>query len=228
MSLSNPRSQSPVSKYFRVSAGNGTINYWDKAASKEVVMDLPFRFIVLDVLTTIGGFHEATNSGIFSNEVRSNDEILTVRNKNGVLAQGSYNDIKDRIKADGAKFANAVYIAYREDGELALGKITFVGASVSAWFDFKKGRFLDQQPGVAISGFTAEKKGRTEYFVPTFEGLSVATDDLATAQALDETLQAYLKGSQSHEPEAVRNDEPEQIAFSSPGSQADFDSAPPF
>lgn len=229
MSLSNPRTQSPVRKYFRVRSSTGDVVYYDKTAAQEVVVDTPFKFIVLDVLTTIGGFNEPSNSGIWSNEVRSNDDILTVRTKNGVLAKGSYNAIKDKIKADGGKFGNSVYIAYHEDGELALGNINFVGSAVSAWFDFKRGRHLDHDPGVAIVGFTAEKKGRTEYFVPTFQGLTVSPEQLSTAEALDQSLQAHLSGSLSQADEPVSEPEP---AFAAPaqasfGAQG-FDAEPPF
>ena len=232
MSLSNPRSQSPVQKFFRVNGGSGTVSHYDKAAGKEIVAELPFRFIVLDVVNVIGGFHEASNSGIWSNEFRnSTTDQITVRTKSGILLDGTYSAIKETLRAKGGKFGNNVYIAYREGGELALGRLSLIGAAVSAWFDFQKGRFLDVQPGVGISEFTPEKKGRTEYFVPVFQGLDVSPADLATAQALDETLQTHLSAtlSRNSEPEEPRSEsEPEQMTFSSPATRADWDEEPPF
>lgn len=227
MSLSNPRAQSPVRKYFKVRSSTGHLVWYDKSSSKEIEVEVPFKFITLDVLNTIGGFNEPSSSGIYSNEVRTNKDVLTVRTKGGVLAQGPYDVIKDRLKAEGGKFGNSVYIAYREDRELTLGNITFIGAAVSEWFDFKKGRHLDSEPGVSITGWEHRTKGRNEFYVPTFQGLTVTPEDLAAAQSLDETLQAHLNGSSSEEvqvePEpAFAHSGPTQTSF------ADYADEPPF
>jgi hypothetical protein len=231
VSLSKPRTQSPVKKFFKVRAGTGDVAYYDKAQAKDITVDTPFEFIVLDVLNTVGGFHEPTNSGIYSNEVRDVKSVLSVRSKNGPLIEGPYNQIKDRLKALGGRFANSVYIAYYEDGAWVLGNINFVGASVSEWFDFTKGKYLDSDPGVAITGFEARKKGRTDYFVPVFESWTVPGDLLAEASELDEALQAYLEASLSRrneepaEPEPRLTAPPAQISF---GSSADIEGEPPF
>jgi hypothetical protein len=196
MSLSNPREESPVKKFFKVRASTGDVVHYDKSLARELEQPVPFRFIVLDVLNTVGGFHEPSNSGIWSNEVRnSNKDVLIVRNKTGVLAEGPYSDIKDKLKAVGGKFANAVYLAYSDGSDWKLGKITFVGASVSAWFDFGSGKRFDANPGVVVSGFTAQKKGRTEYFVPEFDHWAVSAQDLSAATALDRDLQEFLSNA---------------------------------
>lgn len=193
MSLSSPRVDSPVRKHFKLRASTGDVVYYDKSQGKEIEVALPFRAIVLDILSGVAGFHEPSNSGIWSNEVRSSTrDVLRVRTKLGALAEGPYTEIRDKVKSLGGKFSNIVYVAYREDSEWALGKVTLVGASVSAWFDFSQGKRLSTDPGVAVTGFTAQKKGRTEYFVPTFEQWSVSENDLATATALDRDLQEYL------------------------------------
>lgn len=223
MSLSNPRESSPVRKYFKVKASTGDVIHWDRSQSKEVAAELPFRFIVLDVLNTVGGFNEASGSGIWANEVRSNTDVLRVRTKNGPLIEGPYGAIKDRLRGLGGKFANSVYIAYREGGELVLGNIQFIGASVSEWFDFRKGRHFDSDPGVAITGFEARQKGRTDYFIPLFEGLTVAPADLAIAQGLDEELQLHLG---SHKPEA--NEEAVEPAYAGGSQSSSFSDEPPF
>ena len=223
MSLSSPRSESPVRKYFRVRASTGDVIHYDKSQGKEVEQDIPFNFIVLDILTTVGGFHEPSNSGIWANEVRSSTkDVLRVKNKSGLLVEGAYSEIKDRLKAVGGKFANSVYIAYRDGGELVLGNINFIGASVSAWFDFSQGKRLDSAPGVAITGFTEQKKGRTEYFVPTFEQWAVGENDLATATALDRDLQEYLASALNRIEDAVEG----ALRMTAPPVQESFSSQP--
>jgi hypothetical protein len=238
VSLSNPRSQSPVRKYFKVKSGTGDVVTYDKAQRKEIVEPIPFRFIVLDVLNAVAGFHEPSNSGIWSNEFRnSSTDAVRVRTKNGLLIDGTYSDIKDRLKSMGGRFANSVYIAYKEGSETALGNIQFVGASVSAWFDFGKGKSFDSDPGVALTGFSEEKKGRTEYFVPVFDRFDVPEAALQQAAKLDRDLQQYLDSSLKRtESEPVN--EPQQSPWDSPapafsgttsfGGGGNFDAEPPF
>lgn len=231
VSLSNPRTQSPVRKYFRVKAGTGSVVNYDKGLGKELEAQLPFRFIVLDVLSTVGGFHEPSNSGIWGNEVRSvTKDVLRVRNGSGVLIEGVYPDIKDRLRGFGGKFANSVYIAYQERGEWTLGNINFVGASLSEWFDFSKARRLDADPGVAITGFSERKKGRTEYFVPEFQGWDVSSADVTVAAELDRALQTHLnaslglKDSEPQEPTPSFNAPQPQF----PAGSSNLTAAPPF
>jgi hypothetical protein len=229
MSLSNPREESPVKKFFKVRASTGDVVYYDKSQSKEVEVPLDFKFIVLDVLNTVGGFHEPSNSGIWSNEFRnSTTDVLRVRTKAGVLVEGPYSSIRDRLKALGGKFANSVYIAYRDGGDWTLGNINFVGASVSEWFDFSKGKRFDSQPGVAVTGFEQRTKGRTEYFVPVFAGWDVHGGDLAAAAEMDRGLQEYLHASLGRDTGDAADvaEPPVQQSFSAPS--APLSAAAPF
>lgn len=229
MSLSNPRAASPVKRYFRIRSSTGDVVYYDKEARKEVVVETPFKFIVLDVLNIIGGFNDDEKSGIWSNEVRTNDDELTVRTKKGVLAKGSYNAIKDRVKADGGKFGNSVYIAYQEDGEMTLGNLQLLGAAVSEWFDFKKGVYLDRDPGVQIASWEHRTKGRNEFEVPVFKSMDVSPESMKAATELDEALQAYLRAAPAARDD--RDDEPrrEPIRDEAPSFSGGYDDAePPF
>ncbi|MBB3752455.1 hypothetical protein FHT44_004967 [Mycolicibacterium sp. BK634] len=227
MSLSNPRTNtSPVQRFFELKLSTGAVTWYDKDAKKNVELDVPFKFVVLDTLSFVGGFNEPAKSGIWSNEVRSvRDEVLTVRTRKGVLAEGVYSDIKDTIKAEGGKFGNSVYIAFQEDGEWKLGNLKLIGAGVSAWFDFTDGKHLDRDPGAAVTGWIEKKKGRNEYFEPVIESWTVDGADLSAASALDEALQDYLKSSQTR-----KDPTPEPVTYTAPPQQASFtgDMEPPF
>lgn len=231
MSLSNPRAASPVRKFFKVKSGSGDVVTWDKAQRKEIVAPLPFRFVVLDCLNAVSGFHEPSNSGIYSNEFRnSSTDVVRVRSKGGLLVEDSYSSAKEKIKSLGGKFANSVYIAYKEGDETALGNIVFTGAALGPWFDFGKGKSFESDPGVAITGFSEEKKGRTEYFVPKFERFTVPEVALQEAAALDRELQQYLDASlrrTESEPEPQQSpwDTPAQ---SSLGGVSAMTATPPF
>lgn len=235
MSLSNPRTASPVRKHFKLRASTGDVVYYDKSQSKEIEIAIPFSFIVLDVLNSVGGFHEPSNSGIWSNEFRSGSrDVVKVRNKNGVLAEGVYNQIKDTLKAAGGKFANSVYIAYKEGDETALGNITFIGASVSEWFDFGKGKSFDSDPGVTVTGFEHRTKGRNEYCVPVFGRFDVPEHALQEAARLDRELQQYLDASLSRtdSDQSTNDPAPQQSPWGAPAQSSfgrnNFDEAPPF
>lgn len=237
MSLSNPRgTTSPVQRTFELRLSKGDVTYYDRDAKKtvsvtescgeweegkEVALSTPFKFIILDILSMVGGFNNKTSSGIWSNEVRSiKDEKLVVRTRNGVLAEGLYADIKDEICSTkvGAKFGNSVYLAYK-DGELTLGNLKLLGAGVKAFFDFRKGKRFDAEPGVAITGWKAEKTGTNTYFVPKFETVPVSEETLAEAVRLDEQLQEFLS-------DAPKRQEPERE--SEPTVDDSWTEEPPF
>lgn len=220
MSLSKPReNSSPVKRHFKVKGASGELAYWSKADNEEKTVETPFSFVVLDVLNAVAGYHESSKSGIWSNEIRdTRDERLTVRSRDGVLVEGLWSEISDRAKALGGKFANSVFIGFKDGDELAIGNILLSGAALSAFFDFKKGKNLDNDPGVSITGFDGPfKKGRTEYFVPKFG--SWTPNDLSAAEGLDRTLQDYLSGSastKSEEASAPSYSAPQQTSFGEP------------
>lgn len=195
MSRSNPTPQSPVNRYFNWSGATGKLQYYDHEAEKRVDVKLPFRFLVLDELSTIGGYSDSAQSGIWSNDVRSTKDTLIVRTRMGVIANGDYASIKDYLKGAGGRYARSLFIAYQpeggEDGELAIGKMKLVGSSLGAWFDFqRKNRVYDG--GIAITGSTTDTKGSNTFHVPTFETADVSSEEDVTANDLDRELQAYL------------------------------------
>lgn len=237
MSLSKPRANvSPVQRHFELRLSDGHVSYYDRDAKQDVQvttpvatwqedgkfgLNPPFKFIVLDVLSIIGGYSDSKKSGIWSNEIRSvRDESFTVRTRDGILEEGLYADIKEKISDKGGKFGNSVYIAFEESGEWKLGNLKLIGAGVSAFFDFQKGKWLDREPGVMINGWIGKKKGRNEYFEPNFASWEIPAADLSTAESLDRELQEYLSGAP-----APKAEEPERSA---PAQSAAFDEEPPF
>lgn len=195
MSRSNPSPTSPVTRYFTWSGATGELQYYDKDEGKRITVPLPFTFMVLDELTTIGGFSEPNNSGIWSNEVRSVKDPLIVRTSAGTLATGTYQDLKDHLKAQGGKYARSVYVAYQladgEDFQWVIGNLKLVGASLGAWFDFRK-RTDVYSGAVRLTGSVKDKKGTNTFHVPTFEAVDVAEADADVAIDHDKQLQAYL------------------------------------
>lgn len=201
MSRSNPTVENPATKFFEWDAKNGNIKYWDKEQEREITVDLPFHFLMLDMLTTIKGFHNRSESGIYSNEVRSLDQIIKVKAfEGGLIAEGKYDNIKDTIKAAGGKFAKSIYIGYNENGTMQIGNITFKGASLGPWIDLEKkvGRRTLEEKAVVITDSRHESNGSIEYEVPVMKVRNVKPESNKRAIALDEKLQEYLEKKTDH------------------------------
>ena len=112
--------ETPVKKHFEWSSENKCLTWFNKDKANEAekikgvkeLMPIPFTFLVLDETHLIGGFCDADQSSFWSNAVRDmTKEKLTVKTSKGVVAKGLYNDIKDNIKAKGAKYAKGIFIA---------------------------------------------------------------------------------------------------------------------
>lgn len=235
MSRSNPTdaARNPASRWFEFASGadGGFVRYYDKEAEKNVELgDMSggkFSFILLDELATVKGWHDASESGIFSNEVRdTRQDILVVRSfKGGELASGLYANIKDRIVAVGGHFTASCYIAYKDDaGTLRIGNIRFKGAALGIWMDFKKQCHSKKDAAgknvkafyidaIKIEGFEQMKKGGTTFRVPKFSLAPISEETNKQAIALDGELQAflsdYLKRPRAEAAAAKAEQEPE-------------------
>ena len=209
MSRSNPTegARNPSTRWFEWAGGDdgGFIRWYDKEAGKHVKVDLPFTFLLLDELSTVKGWHDPSESGIYSNEVRdTRQDVLVVRAfKGGELASGVYKSISDRIKAQGGHYCASLYLAYKEGDELRIGNLSLKGAAAGTWMEFKKAApqkkdsngktlrayFVD---AVTIGAFDQLKKGATVYRVPKFALKPVSAETNQQAVALDAELQAFL------------------------------------
>ena len=200
MSTSNRRAAfsqpttNPATKFFEWKSNEKTFVYYDKETKTNVTVPLPFKFLVLDELHTIKGWNDATESGIYANEVKfiSRDEMVVKPFKGNEIARGLYKDIKEKAKAAGGHYVKSIYIML-EDGSIA--NLQLKGAACQAWGDFTskgKQRLLDEW--VSVVGFDEAKKGSVKYTTPIFGYLASigdAENDLAN-EAFN-TLEAYLK-----------------------------------
>ena len=208
MSRSNPTEgvRNPSTRWFEWAGGSdgGYVRWYNKDTKEQVKAD-PFTFLLLDELSTVKGWHESSESGIYANEVRdTRQDALVVRAfKGGELASGTYAQIRDRIVAVGGHYVASLYIAYKDDGDgLKIGNLALKGAAAGAWMDFKRNAQTKAGPSgktraylvdaVKIASYEQKKKGGTVYRVPVFtlSEVSAATNDQACA--LDAELQSFI------------------------------------
>lgn len=204
MSRSNPTetSSNPCTRWFEWAGGSdgGVVRYYDKDAGKQIDVGDKFAFLLLDELAAVKGWHDASDSGIYSNEVRdTRQEVLVVKSfKGGELASGLYAQIRDRVGNFGGHFHSSCYIAYKDGDSYKLGNIGFKGAALMAWMDFKKkaGR-KDSRPAyyvdaVRINGFEEGTKGRVVFRVPKFALAPASEEANEQATELDRELQSFM------------------------------------
>jgi hypothetical protein len=220
MSRSNPSENSnpnPATRWFEWSGEHGVVRYYDKEAKKNVDVGSDFTFILLDQLGTVRGWHDASQSGIYSNEVKDTrqDAMVVKAFKGGTLIEGIYRDIKDRVNALGGRFNANCYIAFKNGGnQLALGAIRFKGSALGAWMDFTKEHRDDlYKKSIRIHGYDEGKKGRIVFRTPKFTTKDISPETDAAAIVLDRQLQEFLasylkrpKREQVEEHDDLQND----------------------
>ena len=186
-----PKSANPTSKYLEWKSNDKSFSYYDKAAGKNVKVELPLKFLFLQNYHTVKGWNDSSESGIYSNEVFFiGSEPMTVRSfKGGVIAEGLYKDIKPVIINAGGKYNRSIYVML-EDGTVA--NISLKGSAVRQWSDFmesNKGSVDNQFIEVLTSN--DEKKGSIKYSTPNF----TMGSDLTKTQSLKaDNVTAELKG----------------------------------
>lgn len=172
------------------------MQFYDKELKENVKVEGKFTFILLDELATIKGWHEASSTGIYSNEVKdTRQEVLIVRNFNKeTLAEGVYKTIKDRVVAAGGKYCASLYIAYKDGEELKIANLSLKGAGFGPWLEFAKNNRADiYKKAIVISGTTEGKKGRVTFQMPVFSLKDIGDETNEQATELDKQLQTYLK-----------------------------------
>jgi len=198
MSRSRPHESNPnpATRWFEWAGNTGKVRYYDKHANEMVDVPLPFTFLLLDELASVRGWHDASDSGIRSNMVRDvKADVLVVKaHKYGVIAEGHYRQIKDRVNAAGGKFTANLYIGYKDaTGALQIGTLLLKGVALRSWMEFRQEHRKKVYEGaVTLTGYTEGKKGSITYRAPVFGLKDVSTDTHQQATGLDMELQVWL------------------------------------
>lgn len=202
MSLSAPKLTNPCKKFIEFKGGTGIFQYWDKESEKNIELEYPIQFIVLDELSTIKGYNKTTNSGVYSNEVRSiKNQTLHVKTFKGNLElHGKYSDIKADILGMGGKYCKSVYAALLNRNELELTCFQLTGISNKAWIDKE---FDVSLVSVKIEDCSDGKNGNVKFKIPNYKGEAISKELMDKAVAMDKDLQVFLKSYQDSHKEEV-------------------------
>lgn len=206
------KAESPVVKYLSWSSNDKCFTYWDKASSSNKKVALPFKMIHLADMSTIKGWHDASSSGIYSNEVKSTKtEELNVRAfKGGELIKGLYRDIKDRVNALGGDYHASIYGF--ANGEII--NISLKGAALKAWSDFaaeNRSSFLGSN--IHFAGALDSKKGSVKFSVPVCEvGAPISLSDNEASEEAHTKLTNYFSARSSAPATVVEEIVAEEVA----------------
>lgn len=233
MSRSNPTEHqpNPAVRWFEWNGEQGIVRYYDKDAKKNVDVGADFTFLLLDELGSVRGWHDASESGIYSNEVRdTREDVLVVKSfKGGILAEGLYKDIKDRVNTVGGAFVANCYIAFKNGNGLEIGSIRFKGAALGAWMEFRKAHRAElYKKAIRIKGYTEGKKGKVVFRTPNLSVKDISPESNDQAVALDTELQsfltAYFARTKRDQVEAPPHERPVEGGFAEGGFE---DETPP-
>lgn len=184
----------PAKRFLEWKSNDKCFSFYDKEKKENVLVELPFKFLVLDQLHTVSGWNDATSSGIYSNEVKFiSKQVMTVKPfKGNEIAKGLYADIKEKVKNAGGHYVKSIYIML-EDGTLA--NIQLKGSAVQQWGEFTN-KSLSRLPEewVVVDKAIDGKKGAVKYTTPGFTfGGSLSDKEAAQADLVFDELETYLK-----------------------------------
>ena len=197
MSLSKPVEKlktSPIKRYYTFNGATGTLSYYDKDTEEKVEVTEKFVFIPTDERNAVEGFDSKKEMGFRSNEVISTvKEELVVRWNNGqVLMKGFYNDIKDKVKAQGGKYTKSIYGITKINDEWEIINLKLKGASFSAWLELDGSKKGVIGLTIGITKGQEKKTGMVKYFEPKFV-VKHTTEELHNiAVEKDSILQEYF------------------------------------
>lgn len=188
MSFNNPVPERPFTKTLEWKGGDGSYQYYDKDTKKRIPFKLGM-FIPLEEMSSISGYCESQNKGIWSNEVWKIDkEELAVKIGNSVHVRGLYKDIKAEVNSIGGNYTKVVYAL--AEGEIV--RLLFSGSGLNGWID-KGFSPTSQQCGVQFTGTIDGKKGAVTFKIPQFEPVRLDSDQFKEASEACTKLEAWLK-----------------------------------
>lgn len=214
MSRSNPidSTPNPATAWLEWKGKSGQLEYWDKTKQEAVVVKLPFTFILLDRLSTVRGYNKKMGSGIYANEVRDTltDPFVVKAFKGGIIAEGLWRDIKDRVtsRSVGAGFAINCYIGAKEGDGLEIAALQLTGCALGPWIEFEQAHSKPIAPpddpngkkvkevyakAITVKAGPKQTEGDIEFIPPVFTITPLKPETNKLAIALDRELQAYLE-----------------------------------
>lgn len=186
-------SSTPVTKYLNWKSNDKSFAYYDKEKGENIKVELPLKFLFLEHYHTVKGWNDASESGIYSNEVYSiGKEPLTIKAfKGGEIASGLYKENRDQIINAGGVYHRSIY-AMLENGDLVNFQLKGIGVKAYSDFYNDNNHLLDNQ-WIEINSAKDGKKGAVKFSSPEFTiGSSINKAEDKMANECAGILQNYM------------------------------------
>ena len=186
------KSENPAQRFLEWKSNDKCFAYYDKSKGENVKVPLPLKFVILEHYHTVKGWNDATESGIYANEVlfTGSDELEVKSFKGGVIAKGLYKEIRNKVIDAGGKYHRSIYAV---TNELEIINISLKGAAVSEYSNFieKYKDTIFTQNWIEVKEVVDGKKGAVKYTSPKFSvGAKITKPE--KIQPYAETLQEYM------------------------------------
>jgi len=187
-------SKNPAQYFIEWKSDHKCFSFYDKEKGENIQLELPFRFLALQEMHTIKGWNNASESGIYSNEVQyiGRTPIKVQSFKGGPIAEGLYKNIKLQVKEAGGIYHKSIY-AMLENGSLV--NIALKGSAVREWGEFikkTKSRLYDEW--ILVDDAKEAKNGTITYSTPEFVyDVSINEKESEMADTVFDILEKYLK-----------------------------------
>ena len=201
------RVPSPVKFYINFNQ-DGEFVYYDAEKKERVSLGSDLDFLVMDTRSAVGGFNKALDARIYSNMVKSVvTEEVTVKCGKETIDKGIWAEIKDRVKAKGAKFCTKVFALAKINGTLEPVELDFMGSAIGDWMSFIEelgGKWATYSSTISATKGEERKSGKNIYYGVAFslKPLDPADNDAANAFN-DDKLQPYLNAGVAQEAAVV-------------------------
>ena len=204
----------------------GKLLYWDKEKQEEVIVPMPLVFCPLEITYSYSGFLP-DKGRIWSNEILDfKSQVINVRitgEDTDTICSGTYEEIKDKAYASGARLQTNVYAYCKQLGGIV--RFNLGGSARSAWKEFTKKVKLSSiyEAPIQIEVDEPKESKLGPYVPPKFTlGTKYADDVVKALREQDAICIDYLKflserNSQYDQetnniyPEDVSQEVPEQV-----------------
>lgn len=205
----------------------GKLIYWDKETETEKEVSLPLVVCPLEITYSYNGF--VPDKGRFwSNEILDFGSTIITVHRTGeddeVIASGTYEQIKDKAYAAGARLQTNVYCYCKGLGGII--RLNLGGSAKSAWKEFvkKSGRSRIYECPVQIEVGEVQESKLGPFVPPKYTlGQNYEKNVVAALTEQDKVVIEYLKYISERAPQepsdVVSTDIPENISQEIPGAE---------
>lgn len=189
--------QSPVQTHLFF---NGNLGQFGRTVEGQDGMEnlqLPIKFVVLDdkAFRVSGETRGASKRKIKSNLCHQDFvKTLTVTySDNGeVIADGTWGQIGEKVKAVGGKYTMILYVMLSLNGEQVLAAIHLRGRAVAEWIKFAKGKNVVGDVFFSVQKVEKTQGNDIDSFVPVFAEHKLPGEMKGKADDMDTVLQSWI------------------------------------